>query len=344
MSSCTLSLFPCIRRTLSVSGLALVAALGLASGCGQDPDAVAPLGAVESSAEIRIPSGMVDSSLDALFRQMGSDDIGARTDLRATAGYADDLAIVHTRFRQHVDGIPVFGGEAIVHLRGDGSTFAVTDRLQRGLRVDSKAKLSPQRAIALAIEHHGRGSGSLTADPKAELFVLRRDDRDRLVYRVQLRQEDGTAETSLPVFFIDAHTGENVFSYDNLQTATGSGQSLYVGNVSVETNLKSGVYYLEDLGRRMGTFDSRNSTAQTYRFTDSDNVWNSSTQQAAVDAHYGASKVFDYYLNVHGRRGIDGNGGPGYYTGIDGTTPLISSRVHYSRKYNNAFWNGSLMT
>lgn len=343
MNSRTLSLFPCTRRTLSVSGLVLVAALGLASGCGQDVDAVTPPGAVDSAADIRIPSGMVDSSLDALFSQMGGADIGVRTDLQATAGYADDLAIVHTRFRQHVDGIPVFGGEAIVHLRGDGSTFAVTDRLQRGLRVDSKARLNPQRAIALAIEHHG-GSGRLTADPRAELFVLRHGEKDRLVYRVQLRQEDGTDKTSLPVFFIDAQTGENVWSYDNLQTATGSGQSLYVGNVSVETNLKSGVYYLEDLGRRMGTFDSRNSTAQTYRFTDSDNTWNSATQQAAVDAHYGASKVFDYYLNVHGRRGIDGNGGPGYYTSIDGATPLISSRVHYSRKYNNAFWNGSLMT
>lgn len=215
------------------------------------------------------------------------------------------------------------GQDPDVHLRGDGSTFAVTDRLQRGLRVDSKARLSPQRAIALAIEHHG-GSSRLTADPRAELFVLRHGGQDRLAYRVQLRQEDGTDKTSLPVFFVDAQTGENVWSYDNLQTATGSGQSLYVGNVSVETNLRSGVYYLEDPGRRMGTFDSRNSTAQTYRFTDSDNAWNSATQQAAVDAHYGASKVFDYYAN--GNEAAPTTGSPA----CGGTGASVMSRRRHS--------------
>jgi len=49
----------------------------------------------------------------------------------------------------------------------------------------------------------------------------------------------------------------------------------------------------------------------------------------AVDAHYGVTKTWDYYKNVHGRLGIDGNG-----TGA-------LSRVHYGRSYSNAFWNDS---
>ena len=68
-------------------------------------------------------------------------------------------------------------------------------------------------------------------------------------------------------------------------------------------------------------------------FTDADNVWGNGTssnrQSAAVDAHYGQQKTYDYYKNVHGRNGIDGAGGTGY------------SRVHYSNKYNNAFWYDS---
>lgn len=59
---------------------------------------------------------------------------------------------------------------------------------------------------------------------------------------------------------------------------------------------------------------------------------NSNRQSAAVDAHFGAAKTFDYYKNVHARNGIFGNG-----TGVP-------SRVHYGNNYVNAFWDGSQMT
>jgi thermolysin len=101
---------------------------------------------------------------------------------------------------------------------------------------------------------------------------------------------------------------------------------------------------MEDISRKVGTFDNRNTTSSTYRFADANNIWDSSSQRAGVDAHYGAEKFYDYYLNTHNRRGIDGNGGPGYYLSIDGVTALVSSKVHYGVNYNNAFWNGSYMT
>ncbi|MUY71872.1 hypothetical protein GLN44_25270, partial [Shigella flexneri 2a] len=74
----------------------------------------------------------------------------------------------------------------------------------------------------------------LTAEPEIDLFVLPHGRDARLAYRVQLRREDGTDETSMPVVFIDAHTGEKLFEYDNLQTATGT--SLFSGVVTFETS------------------------------------------------------------------------------------------------------------
>jgi thermolysin len=114
--------------------------------------------------------------------------------------------------------------------------------------------------------------------------------------------------------------------------------------VTINTYFKSPSYYMEDISRKIGTFDMRNGTSSVYRFTDADNIWNTSTQRAGVDAHYGAAKTYDYFLNAHGRRGIDGAGGPALYTSADGVTGLISSKVHYSSGYNNAFWNGNSMT
>jgi thermolysin len=108
---------------------------------------------------------------------------------------------------------------------------------------------------------------------------------------------------------------------------------------------------MEDHSRRLGTFDNRNSARITqagivnfgsfYYFTDADNVWNTSTQRAGVDAHFGSAKVYDYFLNVHGRNGIDGSGGPRTLNSINGTTTLITSIVHFGKSYNNAFWSSS---
>ncbi|HKR64245.1 MAG TPA: M4 family metallopeptidase [Thermoanaerobaculia bacterium] len=53
---------------------------------------------------------------------------------------------------------------------------------------------------------------------------------------------------------------------------------------------------------------------------------------AALDAaHNNAGAVYDYYKNVHGRDSYDNAGA------------TLKASVHYSTRYNNAFWNGSQM-
>lgn len=52
----------------------------------------------------------------------------------------------------------------------------------------------------------------------------------------------------------------------------------------------------------------------------------------ALDAHWGASVVSQYWLQKHGRNSYDGEGAD------------IFSFVHYGDAYDNAFWNGSYMT
>jgi thermolysin len=263
----------------------------------------------------------------------------------------DDLGMGHTRVQQTVNGVPVWGGEAIIHLKSDGSLFAVTDSLQTDVSVDTNPNLSARDAIENAKARY-YGSLYLTAEPTADLWVWRGKKRDYLAYRVQMRREDGSAETAMPVYFIDAQTGAKLWEYDNLQTqsATGSGVSLYSGTVSLTTFQSSACrtcasnFFLEDVGRKLGTFNYGNGDSSASRFSDADNLWNSTVQQAGVDAHFGAAATFNYYQTVHQRNGIDGNGGPGYTTSVDGVTPLITSRVHYSTNYNNAFWNGSYMT
>jgi Zn-dependent metalloprotease len=272
----------------------------------------------------------------------------------------DKAERAHTHFQQTYNGIPVFGGQAITHIDTltEVEATPTTDNLIENVDVNTTPNLTAQDAVKAAKGKYKEKKGCdacLTDEPRAELWVLRHEGVDYLVYRVQLSRLDGTENTSEPVYFINAHSGELVWSYDNLQTqnATGTGSSLYSGSQSINTFLSAGTYYMEDHARNLGTFDNRNtakinamlgyitSYGSTYRFTDTDNLWNTTTQRAGVDAHYGAAKVYDYYLNVHGRNGIDGVGGPRTYASIDGVTGLISSTVHFGKSYNNAFWTDS---
>lgn len=52
----------------------------------------------------------------------------------------------------------------------------------------------------------------------------------------------------------------------------------------------------------------------------------------AMDAHWGAEMVYDYWKNRHGRLSFDNNNG------------LIKNFVHFGPAYDNAFWDGATMT
>jgi thermolysin len=276
--------------------------------------------------------------------------IGNPDEYKAKRVEIDELKMAHTHFQQFMGDVPVWEGEAIVHLESDGQPASVTDELKDNIAIDTTPNLSKDDAIA-AVKREYRGWRALTAPPEVDLWIYRGEDRDHLAYRIQLRREDGTANTSMPVFFIDAHTGDKVFEYDNLQTA-GTGSSLYSGSVSIDTSGSGTSFYMEDTVRKQGTFNMNNTgdvntgTGGTQsRYTDTDNIWNTSAQQAGVDAHYGAAKTFDYYQSTFGRNGIDGNYGPGSTTAAtNGAIALTPSRVHFGSRYNNAFWNGSSMT
>ncbi len=288
-------------------------------------------------------------SLDYLAQSVANRSIGGVNDLKAQTVQIDGLNMAHTKVRQTVNDVPVWEGEAIVHLRADGSLATITDDLKAGINVSTQPNFPVEKAVEIARGANG-AEKSRTAEPKTDLWIYRGDDRDHLVYRVQINDSNNERLPSMPVTFVDAQTGEIVFQYDNLQTGTGS--SLYSGTVSINTSSAGSTFYMEDTTRKQGTFNMNNTgntstgTGGTQsRYTDADDNWNATNQRAGVDAHFGAAKTFDYYSSVHGRNGIDGNYGPGTTAAAANSgISLLVSRVHFGSGYNNAFWNGSNMT
>ena len=283
-------------------------------------------------------------SLDILRSRLLNRNTGMNSDFDVKDVKMDSLQMMHTRIQQTVEGFPIWEGEAIVHLNSDGSLFTITDNLKESITVNLVPDLSADEAIEIARKLY-RGAAKESDKPKVGIWVYRGENRDHLTYRVEIPRIDGSQETAIPVDFIDAQTGERVFGYDNLQTGTGA--SLYSGTVTIGTSNFNSNYYMENLTRKVGTFNFNNtiSTSTALRFNDTDDIWNAPVQRAGVDAHYGAEATLSYYQTLHNRNGLDGIGGPGFAVAVaNNQISLITSIVHYSSNYNNAFWNGMYMT
>src|ERR1043166_2011886 len=143
-----------------------------------------------------------------VFNRKRAERDGKTDDFELLRIRADELGKVHTKFRQTVNGIPVWGGEAIVHLNEDGSLSTITDNFKDGISVSTESNVSAEGAVVIARQSFGT---SETREPLADLWIYRGDDRDHLVYRIQFEKIDQSKETGMPVYFVDAQTGDVVF-------------------------------------------------------------------------------------------------------------------------------------
>lgn len=244
----------------------------------------------------------------------------------------DDDGSSHVRLDRSFRGLPVIGGDLVVHADRNGTFRGSSQTLVRAINVADRAGLAPREAVAAALAGRSGEAGA------ARLVVYARGDLPALAYdvRVDGAQADGTPQ-ELHVI-VDAQTGAVLEAWDDVHTgaAQGSGWGYFNGTVPLTTNsLASGGFELRDPSRgNQYTIDMGNKQGGNGAiFTDADNAWGDGTlanrQTVGVDAQYGTSMTWDYYKNVHGRNGIANNG------------VGASNRVHYGRNYNNAFWSDS---
>lgn len=257
------------------------------------------------------------------------------------------------RFRQLYRGVEVFGAQYLVHMKlgSEGrSVSAVNGHYFTELTTSTKPRVSQVAALRLArasmrttrigrVDSHGltvlpNGSGVL-----AYHFTVwgRR-------FNLPVRQE----------VFIGARAGGVVLTYNNLQAdgpVTGSGVNSHGGNVPLEVFQRGSTFEMRDQSRSMfvvphegeiRTHDAEGTDGDLFVPADSNLATSPSstfsgtnTTSGAVDAHWGAGEVFEFYKGL-GRNSIDDEGMSivsVVNAGDIGGAPLF-----------NAFWNGSYMT
>ncbi|GAB2588228.1 M4 family metallopeptidase [Kribbella endophytica] len=318
----------------AATAVATATALGLGTGTATGAPQAEP-GPSPATAAARVKAA-IGQNLGTL-KATGADAFAVRDVIVDADGTS------HVRMDRSIGGLKVLGGDVVVHQAKDGAWKDASLTLTRSANVDRTPKISLAGATAKAL------SGGMKSEGKPSLVIEARKGAPRLAYLVTTggTQADGTPSHITTT--VDALTGAKLVSEQHIHTASGDGKSLYSGTVAIDTTPATGGFTLTDPARGNGyTADANNKTdsilCQLFglgcppptRLNDADNHWgtgvNTDRASAAVDAHYGAAKTFDYYKLIHGRNGIfnDGKGVP--------------SRVHYGVNYVNAFWDGKKMT
>ncbi|MFI5661091.1 M4 family metallopeptidase [Streptomyces sp. NPDC051684] len=241
----------------------------------------------------------------------------------------------HTRYERTFDGLPVLGGDLVVHTAKGGDLKGTTKARKSSITVASTDAATSAAAAKKSAKSAAGDSVKGAAAGSAHKVVWAADasKAPTLAYETVVKgtQRDGTP-SELHVI-TDADSGKVLYQYQAIENGTGT--SMYSGSVSVGSTAASGGYDLVD-GARGGhkTYDLKGGTSGTGTlFHDADDKWGDGTaadrQTAAVDAAYGASATWDFYKESLNRSGIAGDGKAAY------------SRVHYGSAYVNAFWDDS---
>ncbi|MEW9516955.1 M4 family metallopeptidase [Streptomyces tubercidicus] len=259
--------------------------------------------------------------------------LGAQEKLVVKDVIKDADGTTHTRYDRTYAGLPVLGGDMVVHTAKGGAVKSTTKSTEKTVKVASTtAKIAPTAAAKSAQGTAVKSLSAKKADAQApKKVVWAASGTPTLAYDTVVKgvKKDGTPSRMHVI--TDANSGKKLFQYDEIRT--GKGESEYSGSVDLGTSKEGSGYTLtdKDRGDHKTTNLENSESGDGKAFTDEDDKWGTgkpdNPQTAAVDAHYGAAMTWDYYKKVHGRNGIKGDG------------KGASSRVHYGKSYVNAFWD-----
>ncbi len=283
---------------------------------------------------IRIPSTMhsdVNTFFEEYRLQFG---ISENSEMKLLRTEKQSNEWSHYKYQQFYKGLKILGAEYILHQQ-NGQIVSGNGRIERNVELDTNAEFNESKAIEVAKSlDHGKKyiwDANPALQPKAELIILdsaypNNSGNYVLAYKVELFSLDPIQKVR---YFINAQTGELINSYNVLMTCfgnPGTAQTLYTGTQNIETESNNGTYLLHDATRGNG-ITTQSSTGDSY--TDDDNIWEGGTfiqKVGALDVHYGAKCVYDFYKKTFNRDGIDGNNG------------RIICKVIDTTVYVNAFW------
>ncbi|WP_027954583.1 M4 family metallopeptidase [Halobacillus kuroshimensis] len=293
-----------------------------------------------------------EKGIQEFFKQNAKDfQLNPSKDLKLVDAETDELGMKHYTYQRVIEGIPVADSEVVVHTDKNGTVTAVNGEFHMDApdKLEEKRRVSKTKSLMIAWKHidvdrseadkvqkSDVGEDFETLTENTDLVVFNGEQGYTLAYQVELQfAQPYPANWKV---YINAESGEVLKAANAVHEATGTGTGVLGDTKSLNTYAYNNTYYLYDTTKPMSgvieTFDNYGgqfSNLPGSYVTDSGNTFTSERQKAAVDAHYYAGEVFDYFYDTFGRESYDDQGSN------------IRSTVHYGSNYNNAAWTGNQM-
>lgn len=276
----------------------------------------------------------------------------------------DELKHTHVRLQQQFKGLPVYGGELILHAQDNQFTSLNGYHFKTPQLTNLTPRINEQQAAQLALADLAKQTVVRTLNT-AELKLLKKQisEAELLIYYPENTPEVAHLAWRLVIrpnfverwnFFIDAQTSTILFKSNHTCALDGparaTGRDLNNATQTVNTYQKGSAFYLVDASRAMfnartsnmpddpkgaiWTVDARNSKADDitiWQFASNNNTWTPN----AISAHANAGLAFEYFANKFKRNSLDGKGG--------NIISVVNVRDEDGTEMDNAFWNGEVM-
>ncbi len=267
----------------------------------------------------------------------------------------DEFGFTHDRFVQFYKGIKVEYSDIRVHSK-NGSVVSVNGDYTNAADIDIIPILEKDEAITKALQFvkakkykweipsENIWLQDLTNDknatfyPNPELVICKnhldlKDSTFHLAYKMDIYASEPLSRNYI---YVDAKNGSIINVETIIKSIVGNAQTRYSGYLPISTKQRSSDFILKDDSRGNG-IETKNLQLSLYassavEFTDNNNDWvehGSNKDNAALDAHWGAMKTYDYFKNIHNRNSFDNQGA------------IIRNFVHYGYQVNNAYWSKS---
>ena len=294
--------------------------------------------------------------------------LSAEDQMRTTRITSDQLGFTHQKFAQYYQGVRVEHADYTVHAKG-GTVESISGDFEKITDLNTTPSLHASAALKQALAFVGAqkymwqdldeetglkqdtDNSAASYYPQGELVIVRNELSSQLktkgqpvlAWKFNVYAQEPVSRAYL---YVDAHTGQVVAKDDIIKHtgATGTFATAYSGSRQINDGTTTGGYFLREgagiRGQGIETYNMKKGTSysKAVDFVDADNNWtaaeynNANFDWVAGDAQMGAQCTYDYWKAVHGRNSYDNNGAK------------IKSYVHYGRSYENAYWNGSVMT
>lgn len=283
-------------------------------------------------------------------------------EFRLVGDETDDLGFRHLKLVQSFKGVPIYGGEAVVHANKNGVAEFMMGKIFASPVLNTIPNISSSAAIELSlkdlgkntiVQRNGKMNQFLELDKDtAELMILNIEKKNNLVYYITVRPNI----LERWVYFIDAHSGLVLNKYNHTCTLDGvvsasskdlNGLTKSFNAVQVGQN-----FFMIDATKNMfnpqsslpnspkgviWTIDAQNSRIDDEEMalvqvsSTNKNSWNAT----AVSAHINASICYDYYLTKFNRNSLNGSKG--------NILSVINITDEDGKGMDNAYWNGQFM-